>query len=153
MLRRIFSTIMSICLLMCFSVTSFAEEENTSNTYDNSNIHIGTVSSSPIARSTVTYDDFDLKNGTIWLTGEYSVNAGTTATLNVWLNSNETNVEMGYYSVETKEYTKISHSTNSDWFKYKYTCTMNIPKSGKYKFYFSNMTAATLTLITPQISF
>lgn len=149
MLRRIFSVIISLCLLVCFSVTSFAEE----STNCNSNADIGNAGSMPSARSTVKFDDCDLENGYTWLSSEFYVNAGTTVTFDVWLNSDETNVEMGYYSVETGKYTKIAHSSGFDWFKYKYTCIMNIPKSGKYKFYFSNMTAGTITLVTPYVSF
>lgn len=155
MFKKILSVILSLCLMASFFTLSASAEDNSTKSVVYIDAADGKVTGSG-SRSQKEFGDYNLGNGITWSCGPFSVSANTYAQLIVWLDTIETNIGMGYQFAGTSNYVSgnIANPTyDTDKHKYKYICNMTISSAGSYNFYFSNMTAGTLTLYTPTVSY
>lgn len=154
-----FKKVLSVLLSMCLMVSMFAISASADDNTDKSTVFFSVSDGKQYVSGTRSYsvfNDCNLQNGVTWIGGTFSIKANTHAQLIVWLDTIETNIDMGYQYAGTSTF--VSGSFGSPVFDsskglYRYTCYMTIPASSNYNFFFSNMTAGTLTLHSPTVSF
>ena len=87
--------------------------------------------------------------------GCFKLEKNDTVILKFYISDYYEKIETGYYNYNDNKYQKFKWDVCCDTVlnRYEYTCSIDIPKDGHYKFYITNNTASYVTFISPTVSF
>lgn len=147
----------AICVLTAMSVSA---EVDRNKIIEVSPIYVSSYSRDFGANSAV-YADGDLWAGYTAIYGGshsdgcYHLTANQVIGFTFGTSNYYMNMKMGYYDNDTDTFVDCPWIPRYDntLQRYIYSCTITIPKSGNYKFFISNNTANTVTLLSPTISY